>query len=670
MSEIEIPIVLRNEKYRFILLTPKNKVAFEEAWQLNEEEFEQLENNSWKNKKSSEVYKIKKKIEGEEKLIDYVGPLHNYKYNDEILLKHIKGGGNYGVVCGIGNLRVRDIDDTKFADYLIERNKFTTFTIKTGKGLHIYFEAPYSSEINVVILNNGELRAKNSYVVGPNSIHPSGEVYKIIHNSEIKELTEKEAHSLYVKDYLKVSDSTTIKETDLTQELEKKIKEDEIISKFLDGDLQGRSSRSEAELSLMCRLIQIGLDKSQIFKLMIKSKIGKWQEAPIQYRNLTFDKALSIITKEKNPEKSEEIEKIRNEVGLQVKVIANYDINNQNVGELEIVVDNEVENMKIKSVEWLVKDLIPKHSLTLIGGKSASYKSTGTLHMAYCISEGKKIFSIFDSIKSKVLYLNEENAWNVFKPLITKIRKGSIDMEGSSNMFFSTFQDLRLDTQMGVKKLENVIEKQKIEVIVLDSLKRFIGFEENNADKVNEFYINVLKPLMVKYKISIILLHHTKKDVVGANKLDMLRGSSDFVNICDSIIFYKRKIGENKFEIEQIKNRAKFESPKLNVRIISDDNKYEFICTTPAEKYDKEVEQMDCERRVIDYLRKTPSLKVFKPSEIAKNIDDYGETRVKAAIGELVTQTILIRVRYGEYEINRAHKVWVEQPVVPITDIL
>lgn len=663
MSEIEIPIVLRNEKYRFILLTPKNKIAFEEAWQLNEEEFEKQENGTWKNKKTGVIYKLKKRVEGEEKYIDYIGPLHNYKYNDEILLNHLKNGGNYGVVCGIGELRVRDIDDPKLAEYLIQRNKFETFTIKTGKGIHIYFEAPYSNENNVIILNNGEYRARNSYVVGPNSIHPNGEIYKVINNSEIKTFTEQEVHNKYIKDYLRLDTTNTIKEADLSEELEKKIKSNEIITKMLDGDLQGKASRSEAELSLVCRLIQIGLNKSQVFKLMTKCKLGKWQESPIQYRELTFEKALSIITKEKKDD-------FRNEAGLQVKVISNYDTTAQEISDLEIVADNKVEDMKIKQVEWLVKDLIPKYSLTLIGGKSASYKSTGTLHMAYCIAEGKKVFSVFDSIKSKVLYLNEENAWNVFKPLITKIRKGSIDELGSENIFFSTFQDLRLDTQMGVEKLKRVIEKEKIEVVVMDSLKRFIGFEENNADKVNEFYINVLKPLMVKYKISIILLHHTKKDVVGANKLDMLRGSSDFVNICDSIIFYKRKIGENKFEIEQIKNRAKFEAPKLNVRIVSDENKYEFICTTPAEKYDKEIELMDCERKVIDYLRKTPNIKIFTPAEIAKNVDDYGETRVKAAINELVTQTILLRVRHGEYEINKSHKVWVEQPVPPITDIL
>ena len=65
-------------------------------------------------------------------------------------------------------------------------------------------------------------------------------------------------------------------------------------------------SPSEAELSLVCRLIQIGLDKEQIFKVMASCLLGDWQKKNIQYRNLTYKKALEIIKKEK-PEQQDKI---------------------------------------------------------------------------------------------------------------------------------------------------------------------------------------------------------------------------------------------------------------------------------------------------------------------------------------------------------------------------
>lgn len=95
----------------------------------------------------------------------------------------------------------------------------------------------------------------------------------------------------------------TITMGDLDEELKEKIKNHPKIEKYMDGGLLGKPSRSEAEMSLVCNLIQIGLDKEQIFKVMASCKLGKWQNANINYRNLTYIKAIEIITKEKKIDK-------------------------------------------------------------------------------------------------------------------------------------------------------------------------------------------------------------------------------------------------------------------------------------------------------------------------------------------------------------------------------
>lgn len=85
----------------------------------------------------------------------------------------------------------------------------------------------------------------------------------------------------------------------LSEELKEKIKGDETIQKLMNGELTGKPSRSEAELSLVCRLVSIGLNKEQIFRIMASCKLGKWQEANIKYRELTYRKSIEFITKEK-----------------------------------------------------------------------------------------------------------------------------------------------------------------------------------------------------------------------------------------------------------------------------------------------------------------------------------------------------------------------------------
>lgn len=96
----------------------------------------------------------------------------------------------------------------------------------------------------------------------------------------------------------------TIKETagELETSLSEILEKDERVKALFNNEpeaVKKFQSRSEAEQSLVCHLIGLGLDKELIFKIMTSCKIGKWQTANIQYRELTYDKALKIITNKK-----------------------------------------------------------------------------------------------------------------------------------------------------------------------------------------------------------------------------------------------------------------------------------------------------------------------------------------------------------------------------------
>lgn len=103
-----------------------------------------------------------------------------------------------------------------------------------------------------------------------------------------------------LKDYLLSLDLTNkISVGGLSSELKEKIKNDEKVMEMMDGNLLGKQSRSEAELSLVCHLVQLGLDREQVFRVMASCKIGKWQEANVKYRELTYRKAIEIICQER-----------------------------------------------------------------------------------------------------------------------------------------------------------------------------------------------------------------------------------------------------------------------------------------------------------------------------------------------------------------------------------
>ena len=139
-------------------------------------------------------------------------------------------------------------------------------------------------------------------VAGTKNIKPDVNVVSFIVNPEIERVNDKILTEKLLSFKPK---SLIIKVGKLETSLTEIISRHEDIKKLFNAEpevLKKFVSRSEAEESLVCRLISIGLNKEQLFKVMASCKIGKWQEANIQYRELTYKKALEIISRKKKEE--------------------------------------------------------------------------------------------------------------------------------------------------------------------------------------------------------------------------------------------------------------------------------------------------------------------------------------------------------------------------------
>lgn len=145
----EIPEQLKREEFRFVLIPEGEKYPFEEDWQNSK----------------------------------------NYQYDDQKLKKHLEGKNNYGVVCGYGNLTVIDADSKEVESAIIEKLP-KTFVVQTGSGgKHFYYICPdLEDPIRLEEENPGDIGDVQSHgkqVVGPNSLHPSGNTYEIKIDEEI-----------------------------------------------------------------------------------------------------------------------------------------------------------------------------------------------------------------------------------------------------------------------------------------------------------------------------------------------------------------------------------------------------------------------------------------------------------------------------------------------------
>lgn len=141
---MKIPQQLVNMRFNRVRF--KEKRAFENGWQNNPYNYEQI---------------------------------HNYFPKE-----------NYGVICG-KEVRVLD-DDTKDGKLISIFLKNFGDTFRVRDHLYIYFNNGFADKIifydPVTGEHMGELQGEGTYVVGPGSIHPSGAIYDIRNNLNIKEI--------------------------------------------------------------------------------------------------------------------------------------------------------------------------------------------------------------------------------------------------------------------------------------------------------------------------------------------------------------------------------------------------------------------------------------------------------------------------------------------------
>ncbi len=309
--------------------------------------------------------------------------------------------------------------------------------------------------------------------------------------------------------------------------------------------------------------------------------------------------------------------------------------------EMNVYWDDEIDKLENINTRWVVESWIPEGDICFIAGKSSSFKTVTSLHLAYAICNGLDVFNKYTTKKSKVLYLNEENPRNVLINFIRKIKKGLQLNNTNKEVGFSIMENIRIDKVDDVSKLISFIQKHNIDVLFLDSFRRFIGFDENNATEMNKVFNN-LKAIrkMSKRNLTIVILHHLKKEngQYSSDMRDLLRGSSDIVNSADSIIGIKRKHGSKAIRIEHVKNRSGEEMQEKIITVNTDNDQFYLYETKDLAKQDIDIknQQEKCADDILEIV-KNKKLKIWTKKDVVDDLTKkgYSDGTIKGAFLEL-----------------------------------
>ena len=293
---------------------------------------------------------------------------------------------------------------------------------------------------------------------------------------------------------------------------------------------------------------------------------------------------------------------------------------------------------------WLVRDWIPaENSFGFLYGDSGSGKTFLALDMMLSIVTGLDDWSGYKIRQGRVLYLCGEGAHGLkyrVKAWMAEHGVSALPAEYWANTESSEL----LDTQDGIHEIITSLDYYAFrpELIVIDTLNRFMEGDENSAQDATRF-IRGCQYLQNRYDACVMLVHHigieesAKKRVRGSSAF---KGNSDFQ-------YLVQKTGANGITLTQMKQKDVKEQKPLHFvkkEVILPDKDEDGMNITSAVLEHSDAPQTE-EKKFTKYHRDL--IRYFRK----RGYIVEGKAYIKAdALRECIRDDVLERAEEGEDE--------------------
>jgi hypothetical protein len=294
-------------------------------------------------------------------------------------------------------------------------------------------------------------------------------------------------------------------------------------------------------------------------------------------------------------------------------------------------------NEYISPTKWLVKDLIPLNSLTLLLSQSGVGKSFVVEWLAICVQYGIDFLG-YKTLKGNVLYIDQDTPTDTLK---IRLKKFIGDKSTEKHLYLHSNQDYELDDRLS----SLINEKYKnVSLIVIDCLTRLIGYNDiNSSQEMADSSIFKLKIFENPLRdVSLVIVHHTSdKKIFTLNEMMESQnhglftfGSSVINQIADNILLLYspdrgKKILKNLF-LRPVAKRFQIETRPIKLQLV--DNRKETYFKNNGYYHREDL----LEKRIIETLTKSDKI-FWKPREVYENIGLYSETVVREKLRELIS---------------------------------
>lgn len=307
----------------------------------------------------------------------------------------------------------------------------------------------------------------------------------------------------------------------------------------------------------------------------------------------------------------------------------------------------------IPPVDYYVDKIIPEESIVIFFGPPDSFKSNSLLWISVKGALGQNVFEFEVKKPFKTLWIDEENRERGMKDKLSKIVKGLKldDVSALIDNHFLISSGFAIHRPEDIAKLVKLIEQYKPDVVVIDSVAKVFQFDERDETQVKMIY-RVLAPLVIKYHITIIMIHHARKKSLDQTsyELEDLSGSREFAAMPDSVVAMC-EMNRGEYMLKQVKNRhdKKVYSIEFNVGGTDDAIEVSYSGLVKDRYVAKAV-------RVVNDIMKLKlesNSKVVIRKELFEKLHEMGykDNSIEDAINLLKSKDLIKSgVKYGTYE--------------------
>ena len=217
---------------------------------------------------------------------------------------------------------------------------------------------------------------------------------------------------------------------------------------------------------------------------------------------------------------------------------------------------------------WLVEQLWGSSSVGVIGGAPKCSKTWLGLDLALSVATGTPCLGRYAVPQPGpvLVYLAEDAL-----PIVRQRVEGMAQHRGLAleqvELYVITAPTLRLDRDPHRRQLQQTAQRLRPRLLLLDPLVRLHGIDENNASEVAGL-LAYLRQLQRQLDLSVMLVHHTRKNAAGVAAGQSLRGSGDLHAFGDSNL-YLRRVKERLLLVSE--HRAAPASPPVYLDLVARD---------------------------------------------------------------------------------------------------